>query len=728
MKRFKLNRHLFWQVIFTVFAFFIMVVISYIFMSNIVQGYLVQNADNVLSYLQTQIDAQLLDPMINLKCFSRTLRTMIMRGDSAELLREYFNDLSVILTGSGDYHASYDGIFGYFETFKDGPEFLENFYWDRKNFIPSERPWYHDAVAAGGNIAETLSYMDVVNGKTVLIYSICIFDDNSERLGVVGLRVLIDILGKEVVDTALVQHGYGMLISNDLKMMAHPNRDYVGRNLQDPSIPVSIFADDLQNGLEILKKPIISYRKETSVTFFRKLSNGWYLGLVTPKNYYLNPVTYMAIVLSFFGSALAVILILVLIKIDIEKNKSDEGSRQKSVFLANMSHEMRTPLNAVIGLSELLLEDRKISEDVYLSLEKINNAGTTLLSTVNDILDISKIEAGRLELRPAEYDIASLINDAVTQSVMRIGDKPVRFILDVNEDLPSALYGDDLRIKQILNNLLSNAFKYTMEGTVELSVRCGPACGMGDALWLFIKVSDTGIGIRGDDLNNLFSDYIQVSNHSTRKIEGTGLGLPITKKIAEMMGGGIIAQSEFGKGSSFMVKVLQKHVSDSVIGPQTAQNLKDFRYSEKKRARFSQLPRLQLPYARVLVVDDVDINCDVARGILLTYGMQVDCASSGQEAVNAIRGEEVKYNAVFMDHMMPGMDGIEAVRIIRHEIGTEYAKNIPIIALTANAIAGTEGMFLKNGFQAFVSKPIEVERLDSVIHEFIRNRELENSQ
>jgi signal transduction histidine kinase/CheY-like chemotaxis protein len=703
-----------------------MVALSYAFMSNIVQGYLVQNADNVLSYLQTHINAELIDPMINLKCISRTVRAMIIRGDSAESINEYFYDLSGDLTNNGVYHASYNGIFGYFETFKDAPLFIEDFYWDRENFIPAERPWYHNAVAAGGNIAETLSYADIVNGKTVLIFSICIYDDDGERLGVVGLRILIDILGKEVVDTALVQHGYGMLVSHDLKMMAHPNRDFVGRYLNDPVIPVSIFAQDLQNGTEILRKPILSYKKEISVTFFRKLSNGWYLGLVTPKDYFLQPVINMALILCFLGVTLALILILIFIKIDVEKNKSHEESRQKSVFLANMSHEMRTPLNAIIGLSELLLEDRKLSEDVYLNLAKINNAGTTLLSTVNDILDISKIEAGRLELRPAEYDIPSLINDAVTQSVMRIGEKPIRFILNINEDLPAALFGDDLRIKQIINNLLSNAFKYTMEGTVELSVRCEKDSGMEDAVWLIIQVSDTGIGIHSDDLDNLFSDYIQVKNYSTRKIEGTGLGLPISKKIAEMTGGGITVQSEYGKGSVFTARVLQKKITDAVIGPNTVQNLKEFRYSENKRIMNSQRVRLQLPYARVLIVDDVDINCDVARGMMIPYGMQVDCAASGQEAVDLIRSENVKYNAIFMDHMMPGMDGIEAVRIIRHEIGTEYAKNIPIIALTANAIIGAEGMFLGSGFQAYISKPIEVERLDSVIREFIRNRELEN--
>ena len=317
----------------------------------------------------------------------------------------------------------------------------------------------------------------------------------------------------------------------------------------------------------------------------------------------------------------------------------------------------------------------------------------------------------------------SLINDAITQSIMRIGEKPIAFVLDITEDLPSRLCGDDLRLKQVLNNLLSNAFKYTREGTVELGVRCERYNEQ--ELWMTAWVSDTGPGIKSEHLGSLFSDYAMIDAQSNRKIEGTGLGLPITKKVVELMSGSISVESEYGKGSTFTIKILQHYAGDAVIGPAVVNSMKNFRYSDQKRRQNSHLMRVSLPYAKVLVVDDVATNLDVARGMLKPYGMQIDCASSGEEAIDAIRGERVRYNAIFMDHMMPGMDGIEATRIIREEIGTEYATTVPIIALTANAIVGNEDMFLSKGFQAFISKPIEIDRLDAVIREWVRDKELE---
>ena len=405
-------------------------------------------------------------------------------------------------------------------------------------------------------------------------------------------------------------------------------------------------------------------------------------------------------------------------------SEAQEANEAKTSFLANMSHEMRTPLNAVIGLSELTLEDSRLDEDALANLEKINSAGATLLSTVNDILDISKIEAGKFELVLTDYQIPSLLNDTITQSVMRIAEKPVHFSLELNENLPTYLHGDDLRVKQIFNNLLSNACKYTREGTVELGVECERE---GEFVWLTVSVRDTGIGIKPEDTYKLFDDYAKIDTSANRKIEGAGLGLPITKRLAEMMDGTISVESEYGKGSVFTVRLKQRYVNDEVIGPEVVSSLKNFNYSNQKRRQNSRMVRIRLPYAKVLVVDDVPTNLDVARGMLKPYGMYIDCVNGGQEAIDAIRGEKIKYNAIFMDHMMPGMDGIEATRIIREEIGTEYAKTIPIIALTANAIVGNEEMFLSKGFQAFVSKPLEISRLDSVIRDWVRDKELEKT-
>ncbi|MCL1928096.1 MAG: transporter substrate-binding domain-containing protein [Treponema sp.] len=404
------------------------------------------------------------------------------------------------------------------------------------------------------------------------------------------------------------------------------------------------------------------------------------------------------------------------------KEMAEAASFAKSTFLAKMSHEMRTPLNAVIGLSELALGVGGVDKKTYANLEKIYNAGSTLLSTVNDLLDISKIEAGKLELVEADYDLPSLINDTVTQSIMYIGEKPIEFRLEINENLPSFLYGDELRVKQVLNNLLSNACKYTREGFIELNISYDRE---EDKAWLLASVRDTGIGIKPDEIKNLFSDFSQIDEISNRKIEGTGLGLSIARKIAAMMDGSINVESEYGKGSVFTVKLKQKYVSDTIIGSDVVNSLKNFRFSAVRRDENLKFDHISLPYAHVLVVDDNATNLDVAKGIFTLYRMKVDCVQSGQLAVDAIREEKVKYNAIFMDHMMPGMDGIEATRIIREEIGTEYAKTIPIIALTANAITGNEEMFLSRGFQAFISKPVEIARLDVIIREWVRDKEQE---
>jgi PAS domain S-box-containing protein len=407
----------------------------------------------------------------------------------------------------------------------------------------------------------------------------------------------------------------------------------------------------------------------------------------------------------------------------LAKEAAEAASKAKSVFLATMSHEIRTPLNAVIGLSEIQLQN-ELPDSVHEDLEKIYNSGSTLLGIINDILDISKIEAGNFELIPVEYDTPSLINDTVQLNIVRIGSKPLVFKLNIDDTLPGRLFGDELRVKQILNNILSNAFKYTREGTVTLQVRWerqeNNAC-------MIFTVTDTGQGIRKEDLAKLFTEYAQLETRANRKIEGTGLGLSITKKLVEMMGGSITVESEYGKGSSFTVRILQKIVDEQPIGLELAEHLKSFRFIETRRSRSKNLVRAHMPYGKVLVVDDVSTNLDVARGLMLPYGLTIDCVLSGKEAIEKIREQKVIYDAIFMDHMMPEMDGVEATRIIRNEIDTDYARTVPIIALTANALAGNEEMFMKAGFNAFIAKPIDIMRLDVVLNQWVRDKQSEET-
>jgi signal transduction histidine kinase/AmiR/NasT family two-component response regulator len=401
------------------------------------------------------------------------------------------------------------------------------------------------------------------------------------------------------------------------------------------------------------------------------------------------------------------------------KKAAEEASRAKSAFLATMSHEIRTPLNAIIGLSEIELQ-KNLPEDVLADLEKIYSSGSTLLGIINDILDISKIEAGNLALIPVEYDTPSLINDTVQLNIVRVGSKPIVFKLNIDDTIPARLFGDELRVKQILNNILSNAFKYTREGTVTLQIRWERQ--EEDAFMIF-TVSDTGQGIKEEDLGKLFSEYSQLNTRANRKIEGTGLGLSITKRLVEMMDGTISVESEYGSGSSFTVRIRQEIADARPIGQEVSENLSSFRLIETKRRRGKNLVRARMPYGKVLVVDDVITNLDVAKGLLLPYELTIDCVLSGQEAIDRVRKGAVKYDAIFMDHMMPGMDGIEATRIIREEIGTDYAKMVPVIALTANALAGNEEIFLASGFNGFLAKPIDIFKLDAILNQWVRDKQ-----
>jgi signal transduction histidine kinase/CheY-like chemotaxis protein len=389
---------------------------------------------------------------------------------------------------------------------------------------------------------------------------------------------------------------------------------------------------------------------------------------------------------------------------------------------ANMRHEMRTPLNSVVRLSEYMLENEGIQEWARDSLEKIHNAGMALLGIANNLFNFSDQKNISFELMPVEYDVTSLINDIVALNAMRIGDKPINFNVQIDETLPKKLFGDDLRVELICNNLLANSLKFTKKGAIYFSLSCEKE---GIYEWLTIRVSDTGMGFKREEFKELLSNASSGSLKPRGYIKGAGDCYAMTETIAMIMGGAITAESEYGKGSSFTVRVPQGFVTDTPIGAEFVKNLKKFQYCAGKASDNAKLERVKLPGVRVLVVDDVDVNLDMAEALLRPYVMQVDCVSNGWEAVRLIREGKVEYDAIFMDQMMPDIGGIEATRIIREDIGTRYAENIPIIALTANAFNGMEKMFLERGFQALLAKPIDAVKLDEIIRQWIGEGEAE---
>ena len=404
------------------------------------------------------------------------------------------------------------------------------------------------------------------------------------------------------------------------------------------------------------------------------------------------------------------------------------ANQTKSAFLARMSHEIRTPLNAILGIAEIQLQDDtgpKDPKEIKESFTRIFNSGDLLLGIINDILDMSKIEAGKLELIQEQYDVASLINDTVFLNMIKYENKPIDFTLAVDENVPAALFGDELRIKQILNNLLSNAFKYTDSGKVELSVVAEGSSGVaesGHTVILVFRVSDTGQGMTAKQIDQLFDEYSRFNQEANKMTEGTGLGMSIAQNLIHMMNGEIQVESKPGSGSLFTVRLPQGNVGAPVLGKEVVQKLRQFRSNYEARMKKAKVVRKAISSGRVLVVDDMDMNLYVARGMLAPYGLHIDTALSGAEAIEKIKHNE--YNLVFMDHMMPKMDGVETVNEIR-KLGKDYEK-LPIVALTANAVSGMREMFLSNGFNGFISKPIVMQELDTILREWLSPEKVTN--
>jgi PAS domain S-box-containing protein len=395
---------------------------------------------------------------------------------------------------------------------------------------------------------------------------------------------------------------------------------------------------------------------------------------------------------------------------------AEESNKAKSDFLAKMSHEIRTPMNAIMGITEIQLQDSNLSLEQRESLERIYNSGDLLLGIINDILDLSKIEAGKLELSKIQYDIASLIHDIVKLNVIRYESKPIEFKLNVSENIPTLLIGDELRIKQILNNLLSNAFKYTNKGQIDLTFFTEGESNS-SSLTLVIQVSDTGQGMTADQVKKIGDKYSRFNMEANRKTEGTGLGMNITRNLIQLMNGNIHIESAPEVGSTFTVRLPQGCSDPSPIGKELADNLMKLNLKNTAKIRNLQIKQEFMPYGRVLVVDDVETNLFVARGLMVPYGLLIDTVLSGFDAIDKIR-EGTAYDVIFMDHMMPRMDGIETVKIIR-SLG--YSQ--PVVALTANAISGQAEMFLNNGFDEFISKPIDVRQLNIVLNRFVRDKQ-----
>lgn len=593
--------------------------------------------------------------------------------------------------------------------------YMSNGWEPEEGWHVEERQWYIDTLASKKGFSVSAPYYDEQTGGYCLTISETVYDAKTgEFMGVFGIDFfmdkLVDILGDSYLD-----EGYAFLVDPEGEIINHPYGAY--QMTQDKSINIQtspygeIRADgkmiNLIKDYDGLKKILIADRnKDSNFTVYVVLS-AWEVYGKAILYAFVCFVTFMICIILVYN--LLTHFIIWQEDINQKLKESAEAAisagNAKSNFLAQMSHEIRTPINAVLGMNEMILRESD-DEDITEYAENIRSAGKTLLSLINSILDFSKIEDGKMELVPAEYDTASLINDLVNSISQRAKGKGLEFITDADSNLPSVLFGDDVRIKQIIMNLLTNAVKYTEKGTVTFSIH-GKRCNEKE-MYLCVSVKDTGIGIREEDREKLFESFSRLDETTNRNIEGTGLGMAIVTKLLDMMESTLDLKSEYGEGSEFSFELKQEIVNDEPIGDFTDRLRRHEEHDITKK-------NLLIHDARVLVVDDNEMNLKVARNLMKRNGIVPDEAASGMEAIEKMT--ENTYDIVFLDHMMPKMDGVETLKKLKES--NLVPEGCVVIALTANAISGAREKYLEAGFDDYISKPIEVEVLEKKLMIYI---------
>jgi signal transduction histidine kinase/DNA-binding response OmpR family regulator len=693
-KNMEPKRPLFTQLLFTVFAFLLLVVLSYIFVNRIVRDDLLRNTESVLDIMGAEVKSDLAKTEAILGIFAKTLRIKILRGATADELQKYTYDISEYLRSKGSDVQNVNGFYGFLEKPYDKPVFLNGFnVKPPENYSPADRPWYTAARLPGAGIVETQPYLDVVTGEAIVTFSCAIYDDNGHYLGVISVDARTEFIGNKVVNTAVSKNGYGFLVAQDMTILAHSNQEFVGINMADPKIPLSHFVNDMMKYGKVSEAPLINWLGERTVCFMRVLPNGWYTGLLMPRSIYYKKVRYMAVILGALGIVFASVLSFVLIGVDAAKNKSDMESRHKSAFLANMSHEIRTPMNAIIGMITIGKSAQDVERKDY-CFTKIEDAANHLLGVINDILDMSKIEANKFELSPDEFHFEKMLRRVLNVVNFRIDEKRQVFSVHVDQAIPRILVGDDQRLAQVIANLLGNAIKFTPElGSIVLAARL--ASEENGICTVQVSVTDTGIGITHEQQAKLFQSFEQAESSTTRKYGGTGLGLAISKNIVEMMGGKIWIQSEPGKGSTFTFTFQAKRGTGGRAGL-----LAD---------------DVNLSNVRILAVDDDPEVLAYTRDIAHSFGVTCDTTTNGEEAL-ALVEKNGPYHIYFVDWKMPGMDGIMLSRELKARTSAVESESV-VIMISAAEWSSVAEEAKRAGVDKFLSKPLFPSAIAEIISE-----------
>lgn len=668
-----------------------------------------KSANQINEYLSTGVDI--------IRGVSYTLDDMIRKGKSHAEMTDFLEKQYAATE-----HITAGNSTGLYAVVED--EFIDGTGWvPAADYVPQERPWYGGALANIGQVAVVDPYLDAKTHTMMITLSKSLCDVKSVAAMDFSLKHL-QAMTEELA--AKGDSDIEIVLDRKYQVVAHSNRAEVGKSYLTEE---GTFGRVLVDKLRSTEDKYFSFRFGDAeyVVYSMPVANSWLCLSVFDATATFAQLR-RTLVLTIIVLLLVISVILFIMsryekksRLAQELNQKAEtaaaANEAKSTFLSNMSHEIRTPINAVLGMNEMILRESR-EPNVIEYAENIHTAGSTLLGLINDILDFSKIEAGKMEIVPVDYDLSSVFNDLVNMIHTRADAKGLELLLDFDQETPKLLYGDEIRIKQVITNILTNAVKYTEKGSVTFSVKFERVPDDPDSVLLCVAVKDTGIGIKPEDMEKLFSKFERIEEKRNRNVEGTGLGMTITLNLLEKMGSSLQVESTYGVGSTFSFKLRQRVVKWEPLGDYKASYQELLKGHKKYREKFTA------PEALVLMVDDNPMNLTVFKSLIKQTKVQVDTANDGDEGL--LLAKEKKYDIIFLDHMMPGKDGIETL----HELKKQESgpnRNTPVICLTANAISGAREQYIEAGFNDYLTKPIDTDKLEEMLLTYLPQEKMQEA-